>query len=248
MDFCDKKESKMNTYLLINFFSILIPFGASFNKRLDFYKQWRFLFPAILITLALFITWDVLYTYLGVWGFNERYLTGIDVINLPLEEWLFFVSIPYACVFTYTSLNYLIKKDYFKNYARSISWILIVVLLLVGLLNFNKIYTSVTFIFTAVFLLLHLYVLKSNYLGRFYFSYMIILIPFLIVNGILTGSFIEEQVVWYDDTQNLGIRVFTIPIEDSVYGFFLILMNVSLFEAFRNRKKKKKRNYLAAQI
>ncbi|MEZ5194901.1 MAG: lycopene cyclase domain-containing protein [Bacteroidales bacterium] len=230
----------MYTYLLINLFSILIPFAASFDKRLDFYKQWRFLFPAIFVTLAFFISWDVLFTYLGVWGFNERYLTGIDVINLPLEEWLFFISIPYACVFTYTSLNYLIKKDYFKNHAGSISWILIVILLVVGLINYNRIYTSVTFLATALFLLIHLYVFKSNYLGRFYFSYMIILIPFLIVNGILTGSFIEEQVVWYDNTQNLGIRIFTIPIEDSVYGLLLILMNVTLFEALKS-------NYLKRQ-
>lgn len=228
----------MYTYLLINLFSILIPFVASFDKRLDFYKQWRFLFPAIFITLAFFIIWDIYFTHLGVWGFNEKYLTGIDIVNLPLEEWLFFIAIPYACLFTYDALNYLIKKDYFKNYAKIISWVLIVVLLTVGLLNLDRLYTSVTFILTAIFLLFHLYVFKSKYLGRFYFSYMIILIPFLIVNGILTGSFINEQVVWYDNSQNLGIRIFTIPIEDSVYGLLLILMNVTLLEAFRNKYNK----------
>lgn len=226
------------TYLLINLFSILIPFVASFDKRLDFYKQWKFLFPAIFITLAFFINWDVLYTYLGVWGFNPKYLTGINLINLPIEEWLFFITIPYACVFTYTSLNYLIKKDYFKDYEKIISWTLILVLLVVGLVNYNRIYTSFTFITTSIFIILHLYVFKSTYLSRFYFAYMIILFPFLIVNGILTGSFIDEQVVWYDNTQNLGIRIFTIPIEDSVYGLLLILMNVTFFEAFKNRHNK----------
>lgn len=227
-----------NTYLLINLFSILIPFIASFDKRLDFYKQWKYLSPALFITLAFFISWDVLYTYLGVWGFNPKYLTGINLINLPIEEWMFFITIPYACVFTYASLNYLIKKDYFKSYAKIISWALIIVLLSVGIINYDRIYTSFTFIATAVFLLMHLYVFKSTYLGRFYLAYMIILFPFLIVNGILTGSFIEEQVVWYDNTQNLGIRIFTIPIEDSVYGLLLILMNVTLFEAFRSRSNK----------
>jgi lycopene cyclase domain-containing protein len=212
---------------------------ASFDKRLDFYKQWRFLFPAIFITLTFFIIWDIYFTHLGVWGFNEKYLTGIDIVNLPLEEWLFFIAIPYACVFTYDALNYLVKRDYFKDYAKIISWVLIVVLLIVGLLNLDRLYTSVTFITTAIFLLLHLYVFKSTYLGRFYFSYMIILIPFLIVNGILTGSFIDEQVVWYDNSQNLGIRIFTIPIEDSVYGLLLILMNITLLEAFRNKYNKK---------
>lgn len=226
------------TYLLINLFSILIPFVASFDKRLDFYKKWKYLFPAIFITLTFFISWDVLYTYLGVWGFNPKYLSGINLINLPIEEWLFFITIPYACVFTYASLNYLIKKDYFQNYAKHISWILILVLLCTGIYNYDRIYTSFTFIATSTFILLHLYLFKSEYLGRFYFAYMVILFPFLIVNGILTGSFIDEQVVWYDNTQNLGIRIFTIPIEDSVYGLLLILMNVTLFEAFQKRSRK----------
>lgn len=228
------------TYLLINLFSILIPFIASFDKRLDFYKKWKFLFPAIFVTLVFFISWDVLYTYLGVWGFNPKYLSGINLINLPIEEWMFFITIPYACVFTYTSLNYLIEKDYFKNYEKIISWTLIIVLLVVGLVNYNRIYTSFTFIATSIFIILHLYVFKSTYLSRFYFAYMVILFPFLIVNGILTGSFIDEQVVWYDNTQNLGIRIFTIPIEDSVYGLLLILMNVTLFEAFQSRSNQSK--------
>ncbi len=226
----------MYTYLLINLLSISIPFIASFDKRLKFYKEWKYFFPAMLITLAMFIAWDIYYTHIGVWGFNERYLTGINIVNLPLEEWLFFITIPYACVFTYKSLNFLVKKDYFKNSAKTISWILVVLFLVVGILHIERIYTSVTFIATAGFILLHLFVLKSQYLGRFYFAYMIILIPFLIVNGLLTGSMIEEEVVWYDDTQNLGIRLFSIPIEDSVYGLLLIMMNVTFLEIFRKKK------------
>jgi len=228
----------MYTYLLINLFSIIIPFIASFDKRLNFYKQWFALFPAILITLTFFIIWDVYFTHLGIWGFNSRYLSGINLINLPIEEWMFFITIPYACVFTYTSLNYLIKKNYFKKYANSISWMLAAGLLIIGFFNLSKTYTSATFFLTALFILLHLLVFKSNYLGRFYFAYLIILIPFLLVNGILTRSFIEEQVVWYDNSQNLGIRIFTIPIEDSVYGLLLILMNITLFEWFKSRKTK----------
>ena len=93
--------------------------------------------------------------------------------------------------------------------------------------------TSVTFGLTALFILLHLYVFKSKYLGRFILTYAIILIPFFIVNGILTGSWIEEEVVFYDDTMNLGIRMFTIPVEDSIYGLLLILMNITFYEKFK---------------
>jgi len=227
------------TYLVVNILSIAIPLIASFDKRLNFHREWRYLFPAVFITLAFFILWDILYTHLGIWGFNPRYLTGVSIVNLPLEEWLFFITIPYACVFTYYSLNYLVKKDLLGRYVKQISIVLILLFLVVALLHINRAYTSVTFLLTAVFLSLHVWVFKTPYLARFYFSYAIILLLFLLVNGILTGSFIEEEVVFYDNTMNLGIRVFTIPIEDSVYGFLLILMNVTLYEWFKKKGRDK---------
>jgi lycopene cyclase domain-containing protein len=210
---------------------------ASFDRRLNFYKDWKYFFPGLFMTLAFFIAWDVLYTHWGIWGFNERYLTGINIINLPLEEWLFFITIPYSCVFTYAALKYLVRKDYFGPWSSTITWILILALTVIGAIHYDHLYTSVTFGLTAVFLLLHLLVFKSDYLGRFYFTFLIILIPFFIVNGILTGSFIEDEVVYYDDSMNLGIRMFTIPVEDSIYGMLLILMNVTFYEWFKRRSK-----------
>lgn len=229
----------MLTYLLVNILSITIPFVYSFNKRLNFHKTWYAFWPAALLTGVLFIYWDVYFTALGVWGFNPRYLLGIELVNLPVEEWLFFICIPYACVFTYYCLNILMEKDYLGPYARGITAILIMVLLLVAVSNLNRIYTSVTFFSTGIFLLLHLFVFKSEYLGRFYLAYIIIfLMPFMLVNGILTGSFIAEEVVWYNNTENLGIRVFTIPIEDFIYGMLLILMNVTIYEALIRMREK----------
>ena len=65
---------------------------------------------------------------------------------------------------------------------------------------------------------------------------MYILIPFLIVNGILTGSFIKDEVVWYDDLENLGLRIFTIPIEDAFYGMLLLSLSISIYEYLRKKK------------
>jgi lycopene cyclase domain-containing protein len=64
------------------------------------------------------------------------------------------------------------------------------------------------------------------------------LIPFFIVNGVLTGSWIDNQVVWYNDAENLGIRMGTIPVEDSIYAYSMILMNLYYFEYLCSRFKK----------
>lgn len=222
-------------YVLINLGAISIPFIAGFDSRLRFDRQWKYLFPAMLFTMLVFIPWDMLKTHLAVWGFNPRYLSGFYIGNLPVEEWMFFIAIPYACLFTYHSLNYLVKKDYLEKYADRITLVLAVFLLVTGIWNTSRLYTSVTFISTGSFLLLHRFVIRGGYMGRFYLMYLVTLVPFFIVNGLLTGSFIPEEIVYYDNAQNLGIRLGTIPVEDMVYGLLMLLMNVTWFEFLRNR-------------
>jgi len=221
------------TYLLVNLCSVAIPLACSFESKLQFYKKWKALFPALLIPAIFFLIWDSLFTTQGVWGFNPQYLTGIQIYNLPLEEVLFFFCIPYCCVFTYQVLNHFIKQDVLGKYARYGATILAYMLVAIAFQYSDLAYTFYTAVFTAIFLLLHLVWLKKPYWSRLVFAYLVILVPFLIVNGILTGTGLEEPVVWYNNEENLGIRFLTIPIEDSVYGFLLIASNISLFEYFK---------------
>ena len=217
-------------YLTLDLVTILFPFLFSFYSKENFSKKWKYVWPAILIPGIIFIAWDEIFTRLGVWGFNEAYLSGLYIGTLPIEEILFFICIPYACVFTYEALNYLISKDYLGPTQKIISIILIVACFLLGAASIDKWYTSTTFLGLAAFLIFLLLVKRDSFLGRFYFAFLFILVPFFIINGVLTGSGIEEPVVWYNDEENLGLRIVTIPIEDIFYGMLLILMNVSIFE------------------
>lgn len=224
-------------YLAINFFSFILPFFLSFHKKSAFYKTWKYLVWAIVLPGILFVLWDQYFTHLKIWGFNPEYVTGLYIGNMPIEEILFFICIPYACVFSYFIIIYLIPKDYFAKHQRTISIAIIVIMLLIGCLHVEKLYTCVTFIGLAGYMALLEFVIKAKFLGRFYFSYLFMLVPFFLVNGILTGSFIDREIVWYDNTHNLGIRLGTIPVEDVFYGMLLLMMNVSVFEWLRNSKK-----------
>lgn len=227
---------KQYLYLLLDLLTILFPFAFSFYPKANFSKKWKYAWIAIIVPGIIFLIWDELFTQLNIWGFNPEYLTGIYLGNLPVEEVLFFICIPYACLFTYEALNYLVNKDYLAPYQRVISILLMAGLILVGSLNIDKWYTSVTFIALAVYIAVLEFRLRSSFLSRFYFSYIFVLIPFFIVNGILTGSFIEGEVVWYNDAENLSIRLGTIPVEDIFYGMLLLMINVSIFEWLRHKK------------
>lgn len=224
-------------YLIINFLSIIFPFLFSFHPKLQFYKKWKYIWPALIIPALLFIAWDMVFTKIGIWGFNERYLTGIHFFNLPIEEVLFFICIPYACSFTYESVNVISGRERISTEtSHRISDLLSLILIVLGIVFYYKWYTAVTFIVCGLLLFLLNRILKVDYLGKFYFAFIFILVPFFLVNGVLTGTGIEEQVVWYNNTENLGIRMGTIPIEDTFYGMMLILMNISLYEYLKKEK------------
>lgn len=217
--------------------AISLPFAFSFHPKANFSKKWKYLFPGIIIPGIIFLVWDEWFTRMGVWGFNPVYLSGIYLFNLPLEEVLFFICIPYACVFTYEAVGYFLKKDYLKKVVNTINVFLIVVLAILALINYNRWYTFVTFASLSLFLLYLHSKIKPGYMGQFYLAYLFILIPFFLVNGILTGTGIESEVVWYNNAENLGIRMATIPIEDAFYGMLLILMNVTIFEFMQKKKE-----------
>ncbi len=219
-------------YLVLDLGALAIPLLFSFHPRIRFYEQWRAFWPACSLVAAFFIAWDAAFTSMGVWGFNERYLIGTEILGLPVEEWLFFICIPYSCVFTFFVFGTLKPDPWGSRIARAVSAAMVLVLGSLAVMNTDKWYTATTFLGLAALLFL-LRRWGSAFLGRALVSYLVILLPFFLINGILTGSFIEEQVVWYNDEENLGLRLGTIPVEDVFYGMLLILLNVTLFERWQ---------------
>jgi len=230
------------TYLSVDFFSVIIPFIFSFHPKLKFYKNFKSFFPAAILVSLIFIVWDILFTEMGVWGFNPDYISGIYFFNLPIEELLFFICIPFACIFTYHCLNLFFKIQWNPKIEKIFFLCLSVLLIFTGLYFHSKLYTVSTFISLGILILLLNYVAPINWLGKFATIYLVLLFPFFIVNGILTGSGLEQPVVWYNNAENLGIRLFTIPVEDIFYGFELLLLNVFFYEFFKNKIYKSQNN------
>jgi lycopene cyclase domain-containing protein len=113
--------------------------------------------------------------------------------------------------------------------------------LISGVYNIDKLYSGITFLLLAVFLAFQMLKLRPRYMGRFYLAFAVLLIPFFIVNSVLTGSFIEDGVVWYADSQTLGMRIGTIPLEDFFYAMLLILMNITIMEWYEEWEYYKKK-------
>ncbi len=189
----------------------------------------------MLLPAVIYIVWDFYFTAKGVWSFNENYITGLKIYNLPIEEVLFFFIVPYCCVFIYECIKNYFPEIKNKHTADVILITTALILWLTGIIFYNKYYTSWTFILNAAFITV-IY-LNKNYFKTFdattfLVSYCIMLIPFLIVNGFLTAI----PVVLYNNAENLAIRIYTIPFEDTFYGMLLILMTIVIYEKLKENR------------
>ena len=219
-------------YLWVNLGAIFFPFILSFNELGNFYKRWKIVFASISIMALFIISWDVLFTIWGVWGFNEEYLLGPSFLHLPLEEWLFFLCIPYAFMFLYDQLVILKVKNILAPAETYLDYFFLIVAFVYLLVGFGNIYTTTISILIILFIFIMTKLNPPNR-GIFYLSYLIILIPFTLVNGVLTGYFTSEPIVWYNDAENLGIRFLTIPIEDYLYYFLMYGISYVIYERLK---------------
>lgn len=230
-------------YLLVNLAVLSVPLGYSLSGRSGFLDRWQDLLVASIPVAAGFLVWDALFARWGVWGFDGRFLLGPRVFGLPIEEWMFFFAIPFACVFTYHVTGELGLRGLPANAARALSWILFATTLACSILFTERLYTSVTSALVAVFLVWIL-ARRPPWLPRLWLALLVLLVPFILTDGVLTGLRFwthpligvgrevgSDRIVWYDNTETLGVRVFSIPIEDFLYAFLLIGLNVTLFEA-----------------
>jgi lycopene cyclase domain-containing protein len=223
----------MPLYLSLLLISVIIPLGLSFDRKVGFHRHWKTLFPSVIIVGSVYITADIFFVKAGIWGFNPAYHSKIVLLGLPLEEWLFFVLIPYACVFIhYVFISYFPDLILSNIFVRIFSAILIVIILTITIINYNKTYTLFNFSLLIISILIALFD-RHRLLNRYYISFLIMLIPFFIVNSILTGTLIPGEVVWYNNSEIIGIRLLTVPVEDTGYAFSLVLLNLLLINRFQ---------------
>jgi hypothetical protein len=223
----------MSTYLWIDLGAFLIPFLFSFHPRLRFDRTWHALWPAIGCMMLLFILGRMVHAPRHLDFF--RGLAGLELFRLPLEEWLFFICIPYACLFTYYCFRVLGVKDYLGKNTAIFTWALIAGLLLVNIFFPGKAYTSSAFGGLALWLLLlQLWMKPQSAQPCFRLSHPVA--AFQSSMGSSRAIFLEEAVVWYK-RQNLAVRIGTIPVEDIFYGLFMFLMTVTVYEALLKRRK-----------
>jgi lycopene cyclase domain-containing protein len=231
------------------------PFLLGFHSSLHFNRSWKSILKACALIMVIYIPWDILFTHWKVWSFNENFTSSIMPAGLPIEEWLFFIATPFSCLFVWRCMLYYFPKitQLGKKEAPMTSIGLFILLnLMAAILWFQNptgLYTT-TAIAAGLGLTYYHYLFKPQYFVGKILTWFILLIPFFICNGILTGihfweyplihrhdELIHHAVVYYQHAENAGIRIWSVPAEDFFYGlgfFWLGLMGYG--ETFSQKK------------
>ena len=227
------------TYLLINFFTIIICFVFSYHPKIKFYKYFiPFIISSFFVAVP-FILWDIYFTETGVWWFNYDYVIGLKIGGLPIEEILFFFCIPFSCVYTYYCLTKFFDLTWANAFNNIIVFLTVIVCIVVALLYPDRIYTLVTAIVTTVTMLYLHFINQKEWIGQASLIYLVLMLGFFPVNGILTGTGLENPIVNYNPEEFLGIRMLTIPIEDAVYGYSMFMWNIFFFKFWKSKYETK---------
>lgn len=221
------------SYLLITAVTLIIPLSLSFDTRVRFYTKIKYLVPAVLFSGAIFIVLDMRFEEQGIWRFNPKFVIGKNIFNLPVEEWLYFIAVPYSSVFIYEVLKTRLVNFERPNLFLSISLVLVVIFGILAYTTREKLYPFFSFFLLAIYLGYTVFRnrFKKHY-TKFYMAYFAFLVPFVVIHLFLTSL----PVIEYNPVHNLGIRFLTIPVENFVAMFLLFLINITIYEYLKERE------------
>jgi lycopene cyclase domain-containing protein len=218
-------------YLYIDVLIIVFPLIFSFVWKFKYYKFYKPLGASILIVGGSYIIWDALVTSRGDWWFNYEYLSGPEILGLPIEEIMFFIVVPYACIFIYENLVYFVGDKEIK-FNKWFYLVIFVIFVIIGIIFYRQEYTILAMFSVALFFLLAAFLYPKILKTRLYWMYLILsFIPFIIFNYFLTSLI----VVYYNPEAIWGIRVTTIPLEDFFYNFSMLSFYLMVYIYFKNR-------------
>jgi lycopene cyclase domain-containing protein len=227
---------KQFTYLFLIVITIAGPIALSFDKKVAFYKNFKHFLISAGITSLIYIIWDIIFTRNNIWKFNDPFILKYKLFNLPIEEYLFFVVVPYASLFIYECI-----KNYFPNLkiGGKLPWrIILVFSILMLLFNISKLYTVLTFGLLSVLILFvfignsKIFQSTSNHL---FAAWVICLLPMSYVNGVLTS----KPILIYNDTENCTLRIGSIPLEDFFYHLLYMVIMIFIYEYIKSIKHQK---------
>ena len=220
---------KKHLYSLIALAVFAGPFALSFHESVKFYTHWPAAGLALAVTGILYLFWDSLVVRRGDWAFNPKFTGDFRIFHLPIGEILFFLAVPYACLFLFEVVrHYFPTVDLFPVQATSL-YIGAMVFVAAAWFFRHLGYTLLSLASVAIFLST-LALTYPSLAGRseFWIWFGLCFVAFSVVNGIYTAL----PTIFYNPKAMWGIRVGPIPLEDFFYNLSYLGLTLCFYLLF----------------
>ena len=228
-------------YLTLDILILIFPLVFSFKWVFPYYKYYKPLFTSIIIVGGVYILWDILVISIGDWWFNHEYLVdfGFTLGGIPIEEALFFVVVPYSCIFIYENLQYFFKdtKIWFNKW---IYYAVAIFLVIIAGIYYHQEYTMLALLSVSTFFIIAATWFPDLLQSRNYWTYILLsFVAFLIFNYLLTSIPIvlyNPNAIWGGTVEQIWFgRFITIPFEDFFYNYSMLSFYLLVYRFFKKR-------------
>jgi lycopene cyclase domain-containing protein len=221
------------TYLFFNLLVFVPVLILSFTTDVKPHRHWRALLGGYLLVSLPFILWDAWAVHAGHWGFNSSHVMSSRFIHLPIEEILFFFTVPFAMMYVWG-----VVKKFVADRAVATFWPLFVLSGAVGsavallVIYRGNGYTTAAMCATLIAAI----VVASSRLvftRRFWVFQLALFGIFVLANWFLTAL----PIITYNDSSIIGTRILTIPLEDFFFNFAFVNLFLVTFNWLDSRTR-----------
>lgn len=211
----------------------LFPLILTLFAKIRFAEKLKYVMPSILISGIIFLLWDIKFTGVGIWIYKPEFAVGLSHKGLPVEQWLFYLLVPFSGMVVYEFVKRRFATLDLNNVFIGISLLLILVFAVIAYMYRVRFYTFFVFLFTTIYLGYTIFRKQyKSHLTSFYITFILMLIPYLLFSLPLTW----ETAIEYHQEQVLGVWIGMMPVENLIFLFLLLLINLTVYEYLSERK------------
>lgn len=219
-------------FLLLALGLLVLPLIFNLDKKI--FKQGNFI-PALgasLISAIIFSTLTIVLQLLGVLIYKESNTVGVAFKDIPLEQYILNFTFSFASVALYQYLNNKFPNNNLQRYSLALSNLLLGLCVAFLFFAYSKWYTLSTFATLFILLFIIEYVGKLRFMYKAYRTFVIMLIPFYLVYGILFWNGILK----ISENAVSKMYVAKIPVENHFMMLSILLVSIYMFEFFKSKR------------
>ncbi len=170
---------------------------------------------------------------MGILTYNYQFTSNIIFRTLPFEQYILHFGFSFCALAVYEFLNNRYPGNSLQKYSLALSNLLLGLCVAFLFFAFDKWYTVLAFSLLLIGLFSIEYIGKLRFMYKAYRLFMLMLIPFYVIYGVLLAS----KVIVFNPEELVGLYVLKVPVETTVVFLVSILMSIYMFEFFKGGKK-----------